>query len=1079
MINFLVHANHLLVSSPRYSSPANVAVDKIYTPRIKDLILESSIIFESFGNAKTVRNDNSSRFGKYIKLQYSDSSELISSVTETFLLEQSRLVCVGESERNYHIFYQMLRGLRNVNQDLLNDLRLHDVGSFKILTMGNCTYANQHIDDATEFLALYQALYSLGCSDQLILGLWKILASILHLGNAQVHEANENGSICDIEIPNSSIKHIASMLGVNSEELSLYLLSTTLASGPKGGTLNTKPLSSLDSIHNINAVMKWLYSQVFAWIVSTVNNAHRKLVDTIQMENHELSEDLGLSSSMKFIGILDIFGFEILNDNSFEQLCINYTNERLQQQFNDYVFLSEQELYQQEGLDWKAISFKDNVNIIEVIDKKPSGLLQLLEEHSMMNRVPDDSALLATYNQHHEKNEVYMKSRFVGEGFCIKHFAGTVLYKIDGFLMKNNNSLQEELYDLLTNSSNPMLKQFHDMSMSSSSSNQQGQDMFFQSGPTFMRRQSLKRTLSRRMSSTITVSLQFRQQLDHLIKSLRETRPHYIKCIKPNDNKQPNAFNWPVVASQLRYSGVLEVVRIRREGYPIRLTFLNFYQKYYLYKPLFRRLYPDWKIYEWEYTNEELKGYCLTILNRCLKPSSYQVGINLICLHENGFSEMQKAMDGLYMKYLLRIQSLMRGYRIRQAFRAFRRGLVSFQSLIRGQQIRKKYSKYYGNIVDMKQQLLEWCDVRLDQWRAVMRDQYISEHIAYDGYDSDAIPLDRIDSTHEAMEELDSSQGSKAKDLAESSVLSTPLTITVPSEKKTPSTTNSKSPAPLTRQSSINKTNPPVTKLPVARSQSKPSSAGSRIPAPSSRKPSISSPLPSPKNDTTISASTPAVKDTTAVKAETGKVENTKTETSKTPAKASVRSTSASTPAKPSSRPGSNLRSKLSLTEVQPKPAFKSGGNITPTSTRSARQNSITSQQSSQQSSYISTQSYQSYRRMAPNTRPAPRNPTTVSSRPVSKSVAQLASDNPVKPTIEKPKQRSISLPTNMTSNVPSPSPSGRQPLPPPSFYLTKQSSSKGGLPLQRKSSPNTVAQSISGNSSPKVDSSNLKRKAK
>jgi myosin V len=746
VINFLVQANHLLVSSPQYTSATNVAVDNIYTPRIKDLIHESSIIFESFGNAKTLRNDNSSRFGKYIKLQYSDSYELISATTETFLLEQSRLISVGENERNYHIFYQMLRGLRDVNADLFRQLRLGDVSSYRILTMGNCTYANMHVDDAAEFHAVYQALYSIGCSDQMIYDLYRILASILHLGNAVVLEAQDSYSCCEISIPGSSLNHIARMLGVDADTFLSSLVTTTLTTG---SNQHTKPLSALESTNNINAVIKWLYFQVFSWLVSTINKAHSKLVDTIHDNiDDELDSFHGggvmMPQAMKFIGILDIFGFEISTVNSFEQLCINYTNERLQQQFNDYVFKAEQEVYAQEGLDWKAIAYSDNQNIIDVIAKKPTGLLHLLEEFSLINRAPDDTALLSVYNQHHEQQlGIYQKSRFRGEGFSIRHYAGIVSYKIDGFITKNNNSLQEDINELLSTSENTMLKQVHDTATS-----QTGQDIVFLSNSPMMMRRSLKRQSSRRMSTTVTVSLQFRQQLDHLIRTLSDTRPHYIKCIKPNDNKQANLFNWSVVASQLRYSGVLEVVRIRREGYPIRLTFQAFYEKFFVSKSLFRRLYVNWPNDPDQCSIEELKAYCHVMLKRCLKPTSYQIGVTTICLHENGFNEMQRTMDAIYLKHVMKIQSLIRSFHHRWSFKQLQRSVIRCQSLYRGRVIRRKYAEHYANIVQLRKEILDWCEMRLDSWRAIIREHYLQGAIggSYDpnpsSYDNAGVDID-------------------------------------------------------------------------------------------------------------------------------------------------------------------------------------------------------------------------------------------------------------------------------------------------------------------------------------------------
>lgn len=265
------------------------------TDRIKDVIIESSVVFEAFGNSKTVRNDNSSRFGKYIKLQYTQDNALISATTETFLLEKSRLVAVGKGERNYHIFYQLLRGLHDVNPAAKNDFLLTNIDDFRILTAGDCTVIHTPETDKEEFLALCKALSSVGCSSEDITSLWSVLAVILHLGNASFTPSEDEHIPVTINVPTAPIKLIADILGVDHDDLqrSLTTQSLTIA---KRASVKTKTLSVADSTNNVLGLIKWLYSRIFGWLLSSINDCHSSLITETRQP-------------VKFLGILDIFGF--------------------------------------------------------------------------------------------------------------------------------------------------------------------------------------------------------------------------------------------------------------------------------------------------------------------------------------------------------------------------------------------------------------------------------------------------------------------------------------------------------------------------------------------------------------------------------------------------------------------------------------------------------------------------------------------------------------------------------------------------------------------------------------------------
>jgi myosin V len=621
VISFLIQVNQHITSDAGRSMAHQ-------TTRIKDVILDSSVVFEAFGNAKTVRNDNSSRFGKYIKLQYTDDNGLISADTETFLLEKSRLVSVGGDERNYHVFYQLLRGIDSFEPDLKSEFSLTTVDDYKILTSGGCTIIRSVEGDVEEFQALYNALRNLGVSHDDLHDLWQILSIILHLGNS-IFTDPIGGGFAKLEISTMSVDRVAELLGVPPSEL-LRCLTTQSINIAKRASVHAKTLTAAESMNNVLALIKWLYHHIFNWLLKSINHCHGALVTANR-------------SPVKFLGILDIFGFEILGVNSFEQLCINFTNERLQHQFNHCIFASEQEVYINEGINWTTISYQDNQNVIDLIAKKPTGLLYILEEHCMMNRAPDDMALLGQINQTHgdRADKIYIKSRFVKDTiFTIKHFAGGVTYRIDNFISKNNDALQDDLTELMHTSTNSFLRKLID-------------------NPTKTEVANIPKGQQRKaFAAAITVSLRFRGQLDSLIATLRATEPHYIKCIKPNDVKSAGIFQAPLTMSQLRYSGILEVVRIRREGFPIRIKFTDFYTRYEIFSRLKRE---EWKRPE-SCSEVEAKDYSEMITSQYLPLDSYQYGKNLLFIREYGLNLMTLAVSKYATSYAIKIQKIMRGY---------------------------------------------------------------------------------------------------------------------------------------------------------------------------------------------------------------------------------------------------------------------------------------------------------------------------------------------------------------------------------------------------------------------------------
>mmetsp|Transcript_17676 Transcript_17676/g.39962 ORF Transcript_17676/g.39962 Transcript_17676/m.39962 type:complete len:1692 (+) Transcript_17676:116-5191(+) len=709
VISFLIHANKQI----RQNSGCAAGQDG--TEKLNSVLVHSSVVLEAFGNAKTLRNDNSSRFGKYVKVQYGhDAGErdsvpgLFSAHTETFLLEKSRLVNVGKGERNYHIFYQLLQGLRSSNLSLSCELGLAsatDPGKPCRFTMlqGTDTTASDkegeiifNAHDAADFPLTKEALRTLNCSELEIESIWRLLAAILHIGNlvfceteqpavnAAAGEVNKPQPV-SIDCPSMPLDKLAALIGLDNSNQLTTALATQMVKAGNRSSISTKLLTVDGARHNAGALMKWTYNRLFAWLVGKINQAQGNVQEQ--------------STAVTFIGILDIFGFEILRNNSFEQLCINLANERLQQQFNEQIFVMEQEIYRSENLQWSDIRFNSNDFIIGLISssKSPFGLLLLLEEHSKLNRKSDDSMLLASFNQTHEtppagSRRAYSRGRFGQEGFTVHHFAGDVNYAVVGFLEKNNDSLQEDLMGLLACSSSSFIR------------NAILVDALDQ-GPGYIHSLVAEASTGAKKQST-TVSAHFRKQLEELMATLRSTTPHYIKCIKSNSLQKSKLVEAVMVMEQLKYSGVLEVVRIRREGYPVRVPFNEFFED-------FEMLF----IFACGARNTEAcaalaqiphnfarrgcaQGCDAALAKLCCEAiasfglqeqGAYQVGASLIFLRDGGLATLQAITRRLIGERAVVIQALVRSKLGKSRYKRTQQSCLLLQSRLRTFAARRRY----------------------------------------------------------------------------------------------------------------------------------------------------------------------------------------------------------------------------------------------------------------------------------------------------------------------------------------------------------------------------------------------------
>jgi hypothetical protein len=697
VMTFLVKANVEIVKSSNPEAIGDVDLGGI-AQRIQAEVVGSNLVFESFGNAKTVRNDNSSRFGKYIKLQYSDNNMLLSAYTDTFLLEKSRILSFNPGESNYHAFYYIVSDLQKQDPELATKFQLNDCNfeNFRILTDSNdkCYWTDR--GDEENLCALKDALDNVNFSKEEQNEIFQLLAAILHLGNVDVHADPEDMLKNTLSCSSISMTDLAGLLGLN-ESILLLKLTQRLVRIRGRSSVATKTLNSKEIKNNLNAFTKIIYSSIFSFIVRKINYAH----------SHP--EQVAGTQADKFIGILDIFGFEIFKTNSFEQLCINYANERLQQHFNEHVFVGEKEQYLNEGIDASFITFMNNQTVIDLISKKPSGLFCTLDDFAKVNKT-DDSQLIINFHQNHSTvTTCYTKPRInYQESFIVHHFAGNVTYTsgedAESFLFKNNDALEDGLVEGICASENTFLKNIGSYSL----------DMPVDEGtaigvvPEFNRRdfgdeaESLASAMgnasikpptapavqSKTMASSNTISKKFVKQVNRLMTTLSSTGPHYIKCMKPNNEKKPGLFNGPLMLEQLRYSGVLEVVRIRREGYPWSNSYLNFYNEFEFLgiKKIISGEFPH--AYE---CSEEKARFCATEICSAtlglklenVSENLYAFGNTRIFLREEGYNELSSRLNAFLDRCAARVQADIRRYRAVHWYKKAKRMVLRLQSWAR------------------------------------------------------------------------------------------------------------------------------------------------------------------------------------------------------------------------------------------------------------------------------------------------------------------------------------------------------------------------------------------------------------
>ncbi|XP_041847908.1 unconventional myosin-X [Melanotaenia boesemani] len=621
------------------------------TSHVEEALLESSPIMEAFGNAKTVYNNNSSRFGKFVQLHFSQKGNIQGGRIVDYLLEKNRVVRQNPGERNYHIFYAILAGANNQQREAFG---LTHLESYHYLRQSNCS-TDKTINDKGTFQDVLNAMRTMQFTEENINEILRLLAGILHTGNIEFMTAG--GAQVSSK---SALSWTSELLGLNADQLAEVLTHRSMIL--RGEEIST-PLTVEQAVDSRDSMAMALYSQCFNWIIHKLNNRIRGRED------------------FKSISILDIFGFENFEVNRFEQFNINYANEKLQEYFNKHIFSLEQLEYNKEGLVWVDINWMDNGECLDLIEKK-LGLLALMNEESHFPKATDYTLLEKLHSQH-SKNPFYVKPRVAVHYFGVRHYAGEVVYDVRGILEKNRDTFRDDILNMLRES---RLDFVYDLFEHVLSRNKQD---------------TLKSSSKHKRP---TVSSQFKFSLHSLMATLSTSNPYFIRCIKPNTHKMPDQFDQTVVLNQLRYSGMLETVKIRRTGFPVRRPFQDFC---FRYKVLMRGvLVPD-----------DPRGRCIQLLHLYDSSSTdWQLGKTKVFLRESLEHRLEKQREVEVLKAAMIIQAHVMGYMARKQYRKLLQCIVviqknykafywrrkflllrwaalTFQKRIRGQLARRAYSQ--------------------------------------------------------------------------------------------------------------------------------------------------------------------------------------------------------------------------------------------------------------------------------------------------------------------------------------------------------------------------------------------------
>ncbi|XP_050723307.1 unconventional myosin-Va-like isoform X3 [Eriocheir sinensis] len=605
--------------------------------QIEKKILASNPIMEAIGNAKTTRNDNSSRFGKYIELDFTSNYSIMGANMRTYLLEKSRVVFQAPDERNYHIFYQLCSV---ASDEKFSHLRLGHQDNFHYLNQGSSPSIDG-VDDAAYFQETCKALSLLGITEARQEHMFRVLAGILHLGNVTIEDSGGDASL--INKNDESLPIVAELLGVSEADLRMWLCHRKITGGRE---VFNKPMTLREATFSRDALAKHIYAKLFDWIVMQINKCFA-----------------APTKPFRFIGVLDIYGFETFEINSFEQFCINYANEKLQQQFNQHVFKLEQEEYVKEQIEWEFINFYDNQPCIDLIESK-LGILDLLDEECRMPKGSDQSWVEKLYDKC-KKWDHFSKPRLSNSSFLIAHFADKVGYECAGFLEKNRDTVSEEQINILKSS---QISLIHSLFTEKA----KGAPTKVKVLPTAPSKASSKQMKK-------SVGSQFRESLNLLMLTLNSTTPHYVRCIKPNDDKMAFTFDPTRAIQQLRACGVLETVRISAAGYPSRWTYLEFFCRYRVL------------CHSKDIVRNDMRMTCEKIIaNMINDEDKFKFGRTKIFFRAGQVAYMEKLRADRLSACGIMIQKHVRMYLHRNRFRTMRRAAITIQKYARGMAARRR-----------------------------------------------------------------------------------------------------------------------------------------------------------------------------------------------------------------------------------------------------------------------------------------------------------------------------------------------------------------------------------------------------
>ncbi|XP_026881844.2 myosin VIa isoform X1 [Electrophorus electricus] len=592
---------------------------------IDERIVEANPLLEAFGNAKTVRNNNSSRFGKFVEIHFNSKNAVVGGFVSHYLLEKSRICRQSSEERNYHIFYRLCAG---APEDIRQKFHLSSPDSFRYLSRGCTRYfatkdtdkqilqnrkSAEHLkagplkdpllDDQGDFSRMVVAMKKIGLDDGEKLDLFRVVAGVLHLGNIDFEEAGSTSGGCVIKNKSGqALEHCAELLGLDEEDLRISLTSRvmlTTAGGAKGTVIKV-PLKVEQANNARDALAKAVYSRLFDHVVTRVNQC------------------FPFDSSANFIGVLDIAGFEYFEHNSFEQFCINYCNEKLQQFFNERILKEEQELYQKEGLGVNEVKYVDNQDCIDLVELKLVGILDILDEENRLPQPSDQHFTETVHNKHknHFRLTVPRKSKLTvhrnvrdDEGFIIRHFAGAVCYETNQFVEKNNDALHMSLESLVSESKDRFIRELFENSINSKDAKQKAGKLSF-----------------------ISVGNKFKTQLNILLDKLRNTGSSFIRCVKPNLKMVSHQFEGTQILSQLQCSGMVSVLDLMQGGFPSRAPFHELYNMYKQYMPP-------------KLTRLDPRLFCKALFKALgLNENDYKFGLTRVFFRPGKFAEFDQIM---------------------------------------------------------------------------------------------------------------------------------------------------------------------------------------------------------------------------------------------------------------------------------------------------------------------------------------------------------------------------------------------------------------------------------------------------